>query len=200
MAEHYGSPAPAGQRVVLASTSPRRIALLKAITAEFTVVAPDVAEGEIRAPQDLLTVARRKAERGRERHPQAIVIGADTGVFRDGRPYGKPRNVDEARATLAALAGGWHSVFTGLALLAPGAERADLVETRVLVKPLSEEEIAWYLSREDVLDKAGAYAIQGGAAPFVERIEGDFFNVMGLPLSRLYRRLGELGWRPGRER
>ncbi|HEU68353.1 MAG TPA: septum formation protein Maf [Candidatus Acetothermia bacterium] len=198
MVKHYGSPTAAEQRIVLASTSPRRISLLKAIVAEFAVVAPEAEEGEIRTPEDLLNVARRKAEHVRERHRRAIVIGADTGVFRDGRPYGKPRDVTEARATLASLAGGWHSVFTGLALLAPSAERTDLVETRVLFKPLSEEEISWYLSREDVLDKAGAYAIQGGAAPFVERIEGDYFNVMGLPLSLLYRRLRELGWRPGK--
>lgn len=196
MAEHYESPPPAEQ-LILASTSPRRISLLKAITAEFTVVAPEVEEGEIRSPDDLLTVARRKAERVRERHPQAIVIGADTGVFRDGRAYGKPQDPTEAAAILRTLSGGWHSVWTGLALLAPSAARADVVETRVLFKPLSEEEIRWYLSRENVLDKAGAYAIQGRAAPFVERIEGDYFNVMGLPLSVLYCRLREVGWKPG---
>lgn len=168
------------------------------ITTEFTVVAPGVEEGEIRSPDDLLTVARRKAERVRERHPHAIVIGADTGVFRDGQAYGKARDPAEAADILRTLSGGWHSVWTGLALLTPSAARADVVETQVLFKPLSEEEIRWYLSRENVLDKAGAYAIQGRAAPFVERIEGDFYNVMGLPLATLYRLLWAVGWRPGR--
>ncbi len=168
------------------------------LTAEFSVVAPEVVEGNIEAPRDLLRIARRKAERGRDGFPQAIVVGADTGVFRDGRAYGKPRSLEEARAILAALGGGWHSVFTGLVVLAPHGEREDLVETRVLVKPLTDEEIAWYLAQEDVLDKAGAYAIQGRAAPFVERIEGDFYNAMGLPVSCLYGRLRELGWRPGK--
>ncbi len=87
-------------------------------------------------------------------------------------------------------------MFTGLVVLAGDAGREDLVETRVLFKALAEEEISWYLAHEDVRDKAGAYAIQGRGALFVNRIEGDFFNVMGLPVSILYRRLRELGWQP----
>lgn len=153
-------------------------------------------EGEVLAPPDLLRAARRKAAWARERRPDGIVIAADTGVFRDGVPYGKPRDLEEARAFLRALAGGWHSVFTGLVVAGQG-EREALVETRVLFKPLDEEEIADYLAREDVLDKAGAYAIQGGAAPFVLRVEGEYTNVVGLPLATLDRLLREVGWRRG---
>ncbi|MFH1610221.1 MAG: Maf family protein [Candidatus Bipolaricaulota bacterium] len=182
---------------MLASSSPRRISLLKLLAPEFAIVAPGGDEGEILSPADLLRAARLKAADVRARSPGGIVIGADTGVFRDGRWYGKPRDLDEARATLRALSGGWHSVFTGLVVLAGDAGREDLVETRVLFKALAEEEISWYLAHEDVRDKAGAYAIQGRGALFVDRIEGDFFNVMGLPVSILYRRLREIGWRPG---
>jgi septum formation protein len=87
-------------------------------------------------------------------------------------------------------------VFTGLVLLAGSTPREALVETRVQFKSLTDDEIRRYLSRESVLDKAGAYAIQGGAAPFVTRIEGDFFNVMGLPLATLYDLLLGVGWQP----
>ncbi len=155
---------------------------------------PDVDEGEVAVPQDLLQIARRKAQEVRAARPTGLVIAADTGVFRDGRSYGKPRDLGEAWNILRALSDGWHAVFTGLALLAGSESREALVETRVQFKSLSDDEIRRYLAREAVLDKAGAYAIQGGAAPFVSRIEGDFFNVMGLPLATLYDLLLELGW------
>lgn len=153
-------------------------------------------EGEVLAPPDLLRAARQKAAWARERRPHGILIAADTGVFRDGVPYGKPRDLEEARAFLRALSGGWHSVFTGL-VVAGQEEREVLVETRILFKPLDEEEITDYLAEEDVLDKAGAYAIQGGAARFVLRVEGEYTNVVGLPLATLDRLLREVGWRRG---
>ena len=183
---------------MLASTSPRRIELLRLITPHFLVVPPKGTEDDIHAPGDLVAVARGKAAFALGQFPQAVVIAADTGVFRNGRAYGKPRERGEAAQTLRELAGGWHSVFTGLVVLRGEQERVALVETRVQFKELREEEINWYLAKETVLDKAGAYAIQGQAALFVERIEGDFFNVMGLPLNVLYRTLGALGWFPWR--
>ncbi len=159
-------------------------------------MAPDVDEGEVAVPEDLLEIARRKAGQVRTARPTGLVIAADTGVFRNRRSYGKPRDLAEARAFLRRLSGGWHSVFTGLVLLAGSEPREALVETRVQFKPLSDDEIRRYLAREAVLDKAGAYAIQGAAAPFVTRIEGDFFNVMGLPLATLYALLQDVGWQP----
>jgi septum formation protein len=155
-----------------------------------------VEEGEVATPEDLVRIAHRKAERVRALRPEGVVIAADTGVFRNGKAHGKPRDLREAWDILRALSGGWHSVFTGLVVAAPGAIREALVETRVEFKPLSDDEIRRYLAQEAVLDKAGAYAIQGGAAPFVTRIEGEFFNVMGLPLATLYVLLRDVGWQP----
>ncbi len=182
--------------IILASSSPRRQELLRRIIPEFQVVPPVVEEDAVEHPRDLLLLARRKAEAVAAQYPEALVIAADTGVFRDGRAYGKPGNFEEAKEFLSALSGGWHSVFTGLVVRRGEVLRESLVETRVLFRPLSEEEILWYLRSEEVLDKAGAYAIQGRAAAFVERIEGDFYNVMGLPVCALWRILWELGWRP----
>ncbi len=182
--------------IILASSSPRRRQLLRLFIPEFRVVPPEVEEDEVRSPPDLLALARRKAEAVSGRHPDALVIAADTAVFREGKAFGKPRNLEEAKAFLSALSGGWHSVFTGLVVQKGPLLRERLVETRVLFRSLSEAEIAWYLRAEEVLDKAGAYAIQGRAAAFVERIEGDFYNVMGLPLCALWQILWELGWRP----
>ncbi|MBP7725895.1 MAG: septum formation protein Maf [Candidatus Bipolaricaulis sp.] len=196
MAPDYGDSRPPGQRLILASGSPRRIELLRLLWPEFETVTPAVEEGEVAAPEGLVRIAHRKAERVRALRPEGIVIAADTGVFRNGKAYGKPRDLREAWGVLRALSGGWHSVFTGLVVAAPGATREALVETRVEFKPLSDDEIRRYLAREAVLDKAGAYAIQGGAAPFVTRIEGEFFNVMGLPLATLYALLRDVGWQP----
>ncbi len=190
-------PAFGTQPLVLASTSPRRIELLRLLTPKFLVVPPkDDAEPPLHSPDDLLWVARHKAEQARAQFPRGFVIAADTGVFRDGKAYGKPRDLEQARQILQALSGGWHTVCTGLVVFSAEAERAELVQTRVKFKTLSPDEVEWYLRAEQVLDKAGAYAIQGRAALFVERLEGDFFNVMGLPVHTLYRLLGELGWVP----
>lgn len=181
---------------ILASSSPRRAALLRLIVPEFSIVPPRVPEEEVTAPPDLLALAERKARAVAENHPQALVVAADTGVFRAGRAFGKPRDLAEARGFLRALSGGWHTVATGLVVLRGGRAHRDLVLTRVLFRELADWEIDWYLAKEDVLDKAGAYAIQGPAAVFVERIEGDFYNVVGLPLGALWRLLLAAGWRP----
>jgi len=180
---------------VLASGSPRRAQLLALLVEDFRVVVPRVDEGEPREPEDLLAAARRKAAAARGEG--GIVIGADTGVFLGGRHFGKPRDLAEAREMLAALSGKWHRVYTGVCVLGPQGREEALVETRVRFARLSPEEIDWYLKAEEVLDKAGAYGIQGRAGAFVEGIEGDFFNVMGLPLATVYRLLRRQGWRPG---
>lgn len=185
-----------GSLVVLASSSPRRRDLLRLIVPDFLVVPPEVAEDEVKSPEDLVLLAKRKAAVVAARYPGAVVIAADTSVFRNGKTLGKPRNLAEAKAFLSALSGGWHSVCTGLVVTRGGVSRQKIVETRVLFRPLSEPEIDWYLKGEEVLDKAGGYAIQGRAAVFVERIEGDFYNVMGLPLCALWGILWDLGWRP----
>ncbi|MGC9530232.1 MAG: Maf family protein [Candidatus Bipolaricaulaceae bacterium] len=195
MGRDYEKGQPGAQRLVLASSSPRRADLLRLVVDEFEVRPPGVEEEQTSSPPDLLAVARRKAA-AVQGDPDCLIIGADTGVFVGGRHFGKPSDRAEAERTLRVLSGGWHDVFTGLAVVGPGGAREALVETRVRFKMLSREEIDWYLSRESVFDKAGAYAIQGRAAAFVERLEGDYFNVVGLPVATVYRFLLELGWRP----
>jgi len=184
------------QRIVLASGSPRRAQLLALLVDDFEVAVPQVEEGEPQSPQDLLYIARRKVGTVLPHYPEAVVIGADTGVFLGRRHFGKPTDLAQAREFLFALAGRWHEVHTAVCVSGPNGEETALVTTRVKFFPLTPEEIDWYLASEEVLDKAGAYAIQERAGAFVERIEGDFFNVMGLPVSIVYRMLRGVGWRP----
>ncbi len=126
----------------------------------------------------------------------AIVVAADTVVLLDGHILGKPRTSDDARNMLAKLSGRTHSVVTGVTLIRlPDAERRSFVETtQVHFATLSEDELSRYLSTEEPFDKAGSYAIQGRASRYIPRIEGCYYNVVGLPLSRLCHSLAELGW------
>jgi septum formation protein len=126
----------------------------------------------------------------------AIVVAADTVVLLDGQILAKPRTSDDARNMLAKLSGRTHSVVTGVTLIRlPDAERRNFVETtQVHFATLSDEELSRYLSTEEPFDKAGSYAIQGRAGRYIPRIEGCYFNIVGLPLSRLCHSLAELGW------
>ncbi len=196
MGNDYGPVVDGVQQLVLASSSPRRRELLGKIVPSFRVLVPGTDEGDIHRKEDLLAAASAKMRQVRSQVPDALIIAADTGVFCDGRHLGKPSDVTQAREYLRALSGRWHTVSTGLSVSAPSCEREELVETRVLFRRLSEGELDWYLREEQVLDKAGGYAVQGRAAVFVLRIEGDFFNVMGLPLATVYDLLRGLGWRP----
>ncbi len=171
---------------------------MRRIEPSFEVMVPDGEEANVSVPGDFLAVANCKHENVLRRAPHALIIAADTGVFLEGEHLGKPVDTDQARAYLKALSGRWHSVFTGLVVSRGGEAREALVETRVRFRPLSEEEIDWYVVAEDVLDKAGAYAIQGQGAVLVERVDGDYANVMGLPLAKLYCLMRELGWQPPR--
>ena len=184
--------------LILASGSPRRRELLTMLGARFSVIP---ARGEERAdpalapPQLVEQLALAKAREVARLHPDAVVIGADTVVSADGAVLGKPHSQEEAAAMLRSLSGRAHSVFTGLAVLSPAGEQTGWEETRVHFRPLSEREIAAYIATGEPLDKAGAYGAQGIASLFVERIEGDFFNVVGLPLCRLGKMLKMVGVR-----
>ncbi|MFO8034344.1 MAG: Maf family protein, partial [Candidatus Bipolaricaulota bacterium] len=197
MGVDYGPGGAPTQRLILASGSPQRWELLGRIDSSFHVAVPDSDEGSISTPGDLVDTARGKMLAVRAEEPQALIVAADTGVFLGGRHLGKPSGPEEARKYLRALSGRWHSVFTGLCVSLPGCVREELVETGVRFRSLSEEELDWYIAGEYVLDKAGAYAVQGRAAVFVERIEGEYTNVVGLPMATLYGLLQELGWGPG---
>ena len=132
--------------------------------------------------------------------PPAIVIAADTVVVMNGEVLGKPASAEDAAQMLRRLGGRSHQVLTGLAVLRilGGAARVEVETTQVTFAPLTETEIEAYVVSGEPLDKAGAYAIQGRGGRFVARVEGCYFNVVGLPLARLYRMLSEMGWKESR--
>jgi septum formation protein len=187
-------------KLILASTSPRRAEILHDAGFSFAVIASAVDETSIpgESPSELVQrLADAKAELAAARAVgPAIVLAADTIVTLDGRIFGKPRTADDARHMLENLSGRTHAVVTGVTLIRlPDAERRSFVEsTLVHFAQLSAEEISRYLATEEPHDKAGAYAIQGRAGRYIPRIEGDYFNVVGLPLSRVTQALTELGW------
>lgn len=187
----------AGREIILASESPRRRELFFLITPNFRAVSPDVDESAVSlsgsADARAAALARLKAEKVFADNPGGIVIGCDTVVEIGGDVLGKPRDRAQARAMLAALSGRRHNVYTGVCVLAAGVDRAFCCRTSVEFCPVSRDDIERYTATEEPYDKAGAYGVQGMAACFVRGIRGDFFNVMGLPVSRLYNALRELG-------
>jgi septum formation protein len=190
-------------KLILASTSPRRAEILHDAGFSFVVVSSAVDEtpfpGE--SPHEhVQRLADAKAELAAARAVgPAIVLAADTVVTLEGRIFGKPRSSDDARHMLEQLSGRTHAVVTGVTLIRlPDAERRTFVEsTLVHFAQLSAEEITRYLATEEPHDKAGAYAIQGRAGRYIPRIEGDYFNVVGLPLAHVTQALADLGWSEG---
>lgn len=187
-------------RLILASASPRRAEILRDAGFSFAVMSSAVDETPIpnESPSDLVQrLADAKAELVVARVVgAAVVIAADTVVSLEGRIFGKPRSSDDARQMLEKLSGRTHSVITGVTLIRlPDAERLTFVETTLVhFAKLDGDEITRYLASDEPHDKAGAYAIQGRAGRYISRIEGDYFNVVGLPLARLTQALAELGW------
>ncbi len=180
---------------VLASRSPRRKVILRQMGLSFTVVpgcADESAPGGV-APAELVqTLARRKARSIADTLPDALVLGADTIVYLDGKIYGKPADPEEARSMLANLSGRTHTVYTGMALVhaATGRDVVAVESTDVTFATLSPQMIDRYVATGAPLDKAGAYGIQDDfGCVFVRRVSGDFYTVVGLPASRLYRLL-----------
>ena len=182
--------------LVLASASPRRRELLRLIAPDFEVLSVDLDERAITAdcPAALVEkLAGAKAAAAAALRPDETVIGCDTVVDLDGRVLGKPADRGEADQMLRALSGRSHLVHTGVCVIQGGVPHTLVETTQVFFSPISEEEIAAYTATDEPYDKAGGYAVQGGAARFVRRIEGCYFNVMGLPVSALYRLLRSLG-------
>ena len=186
--------------LVLASASPRRVALLKQVGLPFEQIvspAPEPApEGE--AVEHAIHSARTKAEAVSENLPRdrgTFVVGADTVVWLEDKLLGKPTSVDDAARMLGLLSGRQHSVCTGLCVLSPDGVAHEAAEvTRVHMTPLSESAITDYIESGEPLDKAGSYGIQGLGARFIERIEGCYYNVVGLPLHRLTTLLAAAGF------
>lgn len=188
------------QQFILASASPRRREILAGLGVDLQVLPSQIDEtlqaGES-PPSYVQRLAREKARDISRKLAQGIVIGADTVVVLDSRILGKPTDADDARAMLAALANQWHTVFTGVAVINchDGQEKVDYCATRVKFTPLSDEEIEWYIKSGEPFDKAGAYAIQGLGTIFIEAIEGNYLNVVGLPVTLLRRMVASLGVR-----
>lgn len=177
-------------KIILASGSPRRSEILTSVGWEFEKHVADIdeAEGENELAEDyVVRLAKEKALAVAELYPEAIVLGADTTVVIDDQIIAKPVDLDDARRMLRILSGRWHEVLTGVAVVEDGAVRADLQRTRVKFAPMTEDEIYFLAEEGDPLDKAGAYAVQAQAALFIEGIEGDYWNVVGLPISMVYR-------------
>ncbi len=176
--------------LILGSASPRRAALLAELGVSFAVHASDVPEvprtGE--APEAFARrAARHKATAVARLHPADWILAADTIVVIDGAILGKPLDVADARAMLHRLSGRTHEVLTAVVLCAPGGGCAEsaMVRSAVAFRSLAEDEIAAYAASGEPADKAGAYAIQGGAAAFVQRLDGSLSNVIGLPLDEV---------------
>ena len=186
-------------KLVLASGSPRRSELLRAAGIEFTIRVADVDETVLpnELPRDyVVRLSREKAQAvASEIGDGEIVLGADTTVVVLNEIAGKPIDENDARRMLKLLSGKWHEVLTGVSLVNDGKVTSDIALTRVKFAKLSEEEIDWYISTGEAMDKAGAYGIQGYASRFVERIEGSYSNVVGLPVQMVYRMIADCGLR-----
>jgi nucleoside triphosphate pyrophosphatase len=191
-------------KIILASSSPRRADILRDAGIAFQIYAAEINETPRPGEQAHAMVARLAEAKARTVAAQldasptdCIIVGADTTVELDGQILGKPRDAQHAREMLASLSGRTHQVLTGIFLLRlPGnGTRAAVEKSAVTIAPLIAQEIDLYVASGEPFGKAGAYAIQGLAGRYIPKIEGCYFNVVGLPLARLYALLGELGWR-----
>jgi septum formation protein len=178
--------------LILASASPRRADLLRAAGLPFEVRAADV--DEMRMPGEapdayVCRLAMAKARKLSRGYPDRVVVAADTTVVVAGEVLEKPDSAADAARMLRLLSGRTHEVLTAVCLLRgiPTVELVEVVRTRVDVAPLSDTEVAWYVASGEPMGKAGAYAIQGLASRFITRVDGSYTNVVGLPVSTLYR-------------
>ena len=183
-------------KLVLASQSPRRRELLSLIQPDFEVCASSAEEiipDGLQPSEAVMYLARIKAEQVAKTHADSVVIGADTVVVLDGQIMGKPKDHADCVRMISALSGREHEVLTGVAIVVDGRTESFYQRTTVRFLPLTEEEIQWYASLDEPYDKAGAYGIQDQAAIFVEAMDGDYYNVMGLPLCALVKCLRRRG-------
>ena len=182
--------------LILASASPRRRELLSLLTSDFTVIpAQGKEKADTSLPPEMLVqeLAKQKAAEVAASHPHAVVIGADTLVFLGKKIMGKPVDTDDAKRMLTLLSGNTHTVITAVAIAQNGAVTKVFAEkTKVKFFPLTADEIIAYIVTGEPMDKAGAYGIQDKGALLVKGITGDYYNVMGLPIGRLYRELKSL--------
>jgi septum formation protein len=186
------------KKIVLASKSPRRRELLKMLGLEFEVKPSSIDESKIYNDdpgQYVINIAKAKTGKVAESENASIVIGADTTVYHQGEYLNKPKNQDDAKQMLHSLSGKWHSVYSGICILDTQKFilKTDFCKTDVKFRTLNQAEINAYVESGSPMDKAGAYGIQDDfGAVFVEEIRGDFYNVVGLPVQKLYMSLSDL--------
>lgn len=183
--------------MILASNSPRRKEILENFGFSLKTVSKNIDEisSKEEIKEKIMDIAQQKTMAAAKDYPDENVVGADTVVVIDGKILGKPKDETEAFEMLKSLSGKSHEVITAYSFvnLKKNIFLNDTEVTKVFFKNLSDEEINWYINTKEPMDKAGAYGIQGKGAYFVEKIEGDFFSVMGFPLGRFLRRLTEVG-------
>ena len=173
--------------LILASGSPRRRELLDQMGLIYTIDSPDVDENYVGRPAEtVLEISRRKAVAVAARHPDSVILAADTLVFAD-EALGKPHTPERAKEMLTALADNWHNVYTGITLINTNSGRVlrNVDRTRVHMTSMTEQEMDAYIATGEPLDKAGAYAIQGQGGMFIDRIDGSYSNVVGVPMTML---------------
>jgi septum formation protein len=177
-------------KIILASGSPRRAEILGFVGWEFEKHTADIDESVIEneTPENYVQrLAREKASAVAAKFADKLILGADTIVLLNGEIIGKPTDLEDARKMLRKLSGRWHEVLTGVAFVKNEKSVVDLQRTRVKFAEMSNEEIEFLVKNGEPLDKAGAYAVQAQAALFIEKIEGDYWNVVGLPINLVYR-------------
>ncbi|MCP3741236.1 Maf family protein [Rossellomorea sp. BNER] len=183
--------------LILASSSPRRKMLLQQLHLDFSIIHSNVDESidRMKGPEYVVTeLAARKARAVASDYHSSYVIGSDTVVALDGHILEKPKDEEEAKKMLSQLSGKTHSVFTGVAIIIEGQQEVFYEKTDVTFWELTEQEILNYIETGEPYDKAGGYGIQALGALFVKEIKGDYASVVGLPISKLYRKLKKLGF------
>lgn len=183
-------------QIVLASKSPRRRELLSLITNDYDVLVSNVDESvndNLSPKEKIESINLKKAEAVKKIRKDAVIISADTAVFVLGKQFGKPKNKEEAKNMLNALSGKTHSVITAFTVINGEKTVTKSVETKVTFRKLTEKEIEDYIASPEPYDKAGGYGIQGKAALFVRKIDGDYMSVVGLPVCALKQTLNEMG-------
>ena len=185
------------KKLILASASPRRKELLSMLNIPFIIETSDVEEvmeQNLQSSEIVMKLAEEKAKDVSKRFPNAVVIGADTIVTYNDQKLGKPSSIEDAFSTLKLLSGKTHEVYTGVSIINEGKSNTFYQCTKITFSELSDQEILEYIDTKEPMDKAGSYGIQGFGGTFVERIDGDYFSVVGLPINKVKKNLKELNF------
>lgn len=182
------------KKIILASKSPRRRELMKVLDVEFDVISADIdekLEKDLPIEQALMQLSNKKAQAIFKCHPNCIVIGADSIVYQNETVFNKPKNKEDAFSMIKAFSNNHHEVMTAVTIISKDHTSNFVSKCKVYFNYLSDEEIYDYLKKDEYKDKAGSYAIQGNMAKFIYKVEGDYYSVVGFPVSKIYHALKE---------